>query len=107
MPHEVDISSMDPERFRSVLPPARFDGRRLLFFPADLPEHAAVIAAAGGPVPAVLNLQSGDSPFWDGLSAEEQKMLRDSFAETREYQRDQRQPQRETCRPGAASSLST
>ena len=27
--------------------------------------------------------------FWDGLSAEEQKMLRDSFAETREYQRDQ------------------
>src|SRR3954465_5166815 len=27
--------------------------------------------------------------FWDGLSAEEQKMLRDSFAETREDQRDQ------------------
>lgn len=27
--------------------------------------------------------------FWDGLSAEEQKMLRDTFAETREYQRDQ------------------
>src|SRR4051795_3483613 len=27
--------------------------------------------------------------FWDGLSPEEQKMLRDSFAETREYQRDQ------------------
>jgi trehalose synthase len=25
MPHEVDISSMDPERFRSVLPPARFE----------------------------------------------------------------------------------
>ena len=29
--------------------------------------------------------------FWDGLSPEEQKMLRDSFAETREYQRDQTQ----------------
>src|SRR6478752_4955757 len=27
--------------------------------------------------------------FWDGLSPEEQKMLRDTFAETREYQRDQ------------------
>src|SRR5207344_3456913 len=27
--------------------------------------------------------------FWDRLSPEEQKMLRDSFAETREYQRDQ------------------
>ena len=27
--------------------------------------------------------------FWDGLSPEEQKMLRDSFAETRQYQRDQ------------------
>jgi len=27
--------------------------------------------------------------FWDGLSPEEQKMLRDSYAETREYQRDQ------------------
>ena len=27
--------------------------------------------------------------FWDGLSPEEQKMLRDSFAETREYQREQ------------------
>src|SRR5882757_1450208 len=27
--------------------------------------------------------------FWDGLSPEEQKMLRDSFVETREYQRDQ------------------
>jgi trehalose synthase len=25
MPHEVDISSMDPERFRSVLPPATID----------------------------------------------------------------------------------
>jgi trehalose synthase len=25
MPHEVDISSMDPERFRSVLPPARLE----------------------------------------------------------------------------------
>jgi TRAP-type C4-dicarboxylate transport system substrate-binding protein len=27
--------------------------------------------------------------FWDGLSPEEQKMLRDTYAETREYQRDQ------------------
>src|SRR5215468_7363749 len=27
--------------------------------------------------------------FWDSLSAEEQKMLRDTFAETRQYQRDQ------------------
>jgi TRAP-type transport system periplasmic protein len=27
--------------------------------------------------------------FWDGLSPEEQKMLRDTFAETRQYQRDQ------------------
>src|SRR5215468_8144258 len=27
--------------------------------------------------------------FWDSLSPEEQKMLRDTFAETREYQRDQ------------------
>jgi tripartite ATP-independent transporter DctP family solute receptor len=27
--------------------------------------------------------------FWDRLSPEEQKMLRDSYAETREYQRDQ------------------
>jgi TRAP-type transport system periplasmic protein len=27
--------------------------------------------------------------FWDGLSPEEQKMFRDSYAETREYQRDQ------------------
>src|SRR4051794_25158337 len=27
--------------------------------------------------------------FWDGLSADEQKMFRDTFAETREYQRDQ------------------
>jgi len=24
MPHEVEISSMEPERFRSVLPPDRF-----------------------------------------------------------------------------------
>jgi tripartite ATP-independent transporter DctP family solute receptor len=27
--------------------------------------------------------------FWDGLSPEEQKMFRDTYAETREYQRDQ------------------
>src|SRR5215510_841040 len=27
--------------------------------------------------------------FWDGLSPEEQKMFRDTFAETRQYQRDQ------------------
>jgi len=27
--------------------------------------------------------------FWDRLSPEEQKMFRDTFAETREYQRDQ------------------
>src|SRR5256885_12309491 len=27
--------------------------------------------------------------FWGGLSPEEQKMFRDTFAETREYQRDQ------------------
>jgi TRAP-type C4-dicarboxylate transport system substrate-binding protein len=27
--------------------------------------------------------------FWDRLSAEEQKMFRDAYAETREYQRDQ------------------
>src|SRR6187455_2704942 len=33
--------------------------------------------------------------FWEGLSAEEQKMLRDSFAETRDYQREQTRIQTE------------
>jgi hypothetical protein len=32
-------------------------------------------AGAGGPVPAVLNLQSGDSPFWDGLPADMRQIL--------------------------------
>jgi hypothetical protein len=31
--------------------------------------------AAGTPVPALLNLQSGDSPFWDGLSVDLRQIL--------------------------------
>ena len=46
--------------------------------------------------------------FWDRLSPEEQKMLRDTFAETREYQRDQTSspPTRRwtSSRPRACSS---
>ena len=32
-------------------------------------------SSAPEPVPAVLNLQSGDSPFWDGLSADMRQIL--------------------------------
>jgi hypothetical protein len=31
--------------------------------------------AAGAPVPALLNVQSGDSPFWDGLSVDLRQIL--------------------------------
>jgi hypothetical protein len=38
-------------------------------------DRLEVEAGAGGTVPAVLNLQSGDSAFWDGLSVDLRQIL--------------------------------